>query len=459
MFLSIIQWVSVNEKLSYLHIGRKRDKLEKVSLYHISLTIIMGKRIIIGVVLFLAASLVLQSGVMAQSSDMSGDVIDRPASSIEEPADIFFKAKVLLIVEEGEKEIETGEKIPYQKIEVEILNGSEKGKHVSVNNGGSFVIGKYEPVKKGQIIVLDKPLHSAKDDFYYIVDSYRLNRLFLIVLAFFGLAIFFGRKKGLTSILGLLFSVLVIFYFIIPKIIHGGINPLLVTLIGSVVIMIFSLYLAHGFNKRTSVALLGSVLTLILAVGIDLFFVYFTKLTGMGSEESVFLQISNSSIDLRMLLLSGIIIGVLGVLDDVTTGQAAIIDELHDANPNLSVSELYRRGLSVGREHIASLINTLVLAYVGVSFPLILLFTIQKSQPLWLTLNSNFIAEEVVRTVVGSSALILAVPITSILAAYFLGRNKNILQTENDVSEKEFNRAELIKKLWSNKKSEKKDLF
>jgi uncharacterized membrane protein len=223
--------------------------------------------------------------------------------------------------------------------------------------------------------------------------------------------------------------------------------------------MIFSLYLAHGFNKRTSVALFGSVLTLVFAVGIDVLFVYFTKLTGMGSEESVYLQISNSSIDLRMLLLSGIIIGVLGVLDDVTTGQAAIIDELHDANPNLSVSELYRRGLSVGREHIASLINTLVLAYVGVSFPLILLFTIQKSQPLWLTLNSNFIGEEVVRTVVGSSALILAVPITSILAAYFLGRNKNILPTESDSSKKDFNRAELIKKLWLEKKTEKKNLF
>jgi uncharacterized membrane protein len=279
-----------------------------------------------------------------------GDVIGQTTSSKDEPVDTFFKAKVLLIAEEGEREIETGEKIPYQKIEVEILNGIEKGKHVSVDNGGSFVIGKYEPVKKGQIIILDKPLHSAKDDFYYIVDSYRLNRLFLIVLAFFGLAIFFGRKKGFTSIIGLLFSILVIFYFVIPKIIHEGANPLLVTLFGSVVIMIFSLYLAHGFNKRTSVALLGSVLTLVFAVGIDILFVYFAKLTGMGSEESVFLQISNSSIDLRMLLLSGIIIGVLGVLDDVTTGQAAIIDELHDANPSLSVSELYRRGLSVGKE-------------------------------------------------------------------------------------------------------------
>ncbi len=422
----------------------------------------MLKRVVIITILFLTTSIFYSPKTMAQSADVVGsmpkDIVDTPNDSKQEPADTFFKAKVLTIVEEGKKEIETGEKISYQKIEVEILNGTEKGKRVSVNNGGSFVIGKYEPVKKGQVIILNKPLHSAKDDFYYIVDSYRLDRLFIIVLIFFSLAIFFGKKRGLSSIVGLLFSVFIIFYFIIPKITHGGINPLFITLVGSVVIMVFSLYLAHGFNKRTSVALLSSVLTLILAIGIDVLFVFFTKLSGAGSEESVYLQINNSSLDLRMLLLSGIIIGVLGVLDDVTTGQAAIIDELHDANPNLSMRELYRRGLSVGREHIASLINTLVLAYVGVSFPLILLFTIQKSQPLWLTLNSNFIAEEIVRTVVGSSALILAVPITSILAAYFLGKTKKNL-TENEGSNKELKRADLIKKLWSEKKTEKNDLF
>jgi uncharacterized membrane protein len=391
---------------------------------------------------------------LAQTDYVSDDVQTNPDISLNnskntETLDTFFRAKVRKILEEGEKNIEGGEKIKYQKIEAELLTGPDKGKVINIDNGVSFVIGKYEPVKQGQIIVLDKPANSGRDDFYYIVDSYRINRLFLIVLIFFGLAIFFGRKKGFSSIVGLVFSVVVIFYFMIPKIVEGS-NPLVVTLCGSFVIMVFSLYLAHGFNKRTSVALLSSVLTLIIAVGINLMFVYYTKLSGAGSEESVYLQVTNNAIDLKLLLLSGIIIGVLGVLDDVTTGQAAIIDELHDANPNLSFRELYTRGLSVGREHIASLINTLVLAYVGVSFPLILLFTIQKSQPLWLTLNSNFIAEEIVRTAVGSSALILAVPITSILAAYFLGKNK----TEHPkIKEEKLNRSDLIKKLWTEQKN------
>ena len=121
-------------------------------------------------------------------------------------------------------------------------------------------------------------------------------------------------------------------------------------------------------------------------------------------------------------MLGGIIIGVLGVLDDITTAQSAKIEEIHIANPRLGFTNLYQKGLSVGREHIASLVNTLLLAYVGASFPLLLLATTQKAQPFWLILNSNFIAEEIVRTIVGSSALILAVPITTVLAAYFYSR-------------------------------------
>ena len=128
---------------------------------------------------------------------------------------------------------------------------------------------------------------------------------------------------------------------------------------------------------------------------------------------------SPSCPNLRGLLLGGIILGALGVLDDITTGQAAAVDELRRANPAFPVRELYRRGLSVGTEHITSLVNTLFLAYAGASLPLFILFTIYDEAPLWVTLNSEFIAEELVRTLVGSVALILAVPITTILASFF----------------------------------------
>ena len=126
------------------------------------------------------------------------------------------------------------------------------------------------------------------------------------------------------------------------------------------------------------------------------------------------------NIDLKGLLLGGIIIGALGVLDDVTTGAAAAVDEIYKANPAFTFTELYQRGLSVGREHITSLVNTLALAYIGASFPLLLLFTTNAAQPLWVALNAENIVEEVIRTLVGSTTLILAVPITTALMAYTL---------------------------------------
>ena len=147
-------------------------------------------------------------------------------------------------------------------------------------------------------------------------------------------------------------------------------------------------------------------------------FVYLGKLFGMGTEESIFIQSGVlQEVNLRGLLLGGIIIGALGVLDDITTAQTAAIDELSKANHKLGFAELYKAGTSIGREHIASLINTLALAYVGASLPILLLVSLNEDMPWWVMVNSEFIAEEIVRTLVGSSTLLLAVPISTWLAA------------------------------------------
>jgi len=147
------------------------------------------------------------------------------------------------------------------------------------------------------------------------------------------------------------------------------------------------------------------------------------RLFGMGTEEAFYVQMGLlENIDLKGLLLGGIIIGALGVLDDVTTGQAAAVDEIHKANPTLPFIELYRRGLSVGREHITSLVNTLALAYIGAGLPLLLLFTTNTVQPLWVAMNAESIVEEIIRTLVGSTTLIFAVPITTALMAHILKR-------------------------------------
>ena len=257
---------------------------------------------------------------------------------------------------------------------------------------------------------------------YYVVDRYRMPALGLAVGLFFALAVLLSRGRGITAILGLGITALVLARFIVPAIVGGG-NPLVVSLVGALVIAFASIYLAHGFSLRTSIAVGSTLVTLIIAWVLAIVFVGLANLFGLGSEEAFYLQLAPvEQLNLRGLLLGGIILGALGVLDDITTAQAAAVDELRKANPALSVQELYRRGLSVGTEHITSLVNTLFLAYAGASLPLFILFTIYNETPVWVALNSEFVAEEIVRTLVGSVALILAVPITTVAAAIILSR-------------------------------------
>jgi len=305
-----------------------------------------------------------------------------------------------------------------QNIEARIVFGEEAGKDISSQN---ILDPGVEALRVGQQVVIVKSTLDG-DSVYHMGEPYRLVSISIIVAVFFALVIFFGRIRGVTSIFGLVMSVVVLKFFIVDRILDGH-DPLITTFLGALLIVLCSLYLAHGFNKRTSIAVLGTLLTLLIILVVAQFFVGATALTGAGTEEALFLQFGPlGTINLRGLLLSGIIIGVLGVLDDVTTGQVAAIGEIADANPLLSTRELYRRGLAVGKEHIASLVNTLVLAYAGSSLPLFLLFTIYKDTPFWVTLNSSPIAEEMIRSLVGSTTLVLAVPITTYLAAKFLAK-------------------------------------
>lgn len=231
------------------------------------------------------------------------------------------------------------------------------------------------------------------------------------------MGILLGGRIGFTSMLGLGVSIAVLMLYIIPNIVRGA-NPLLISVTGSAAIAYTALYLAHGFNRRTSLALLSTVITLVLSTLMAVAFVHLANLFGMGSEEARFIQTGfTQNINLKGLLLGGIIIGALGVLDDITTAQTAAIDELSKANHTLGFTELFASGTSIGREHIASLINTLALAYVGASLPVFVLLFVNEEMPWWVIVNSEFLAEEIVRTLVGSSTLLLAVPISTYIAA------------------------------------------
>ena len=213
-------------------------------------------------------------------------------------------------------------------------------------------------------------------------------------------------------------SVLVILQFIVPQILQGQ-DPLLVSIAGSLAIMLLTIYLAHGISKRTTVALGATAIALLITGVLSYFFVNITDLTGVGSEDAYLLQFGPASINLKGLLLGGIIIGALGVLDDITTSQSAAVFEIAKANKKLEFMDLIMRGYVVGKEHIASLVNTLVLAYAGASLSLFIIFVLNPSnQPYWVILNSQIIVEEVIRTLAGSIGLVMAVPIATILAAW-----------------------------------------
>ena len=256
---------------------------------------------------------------------------------------------------------------------------------------------------------------------WYFSDFQRRGPL-LALAVFFALAVVvFGRWRGLMALAGLTVSFAVLVRFILPAILAGK-NPVAVSVVGAAAIMFAVLYLAHGINARTTTAVLGTVGALMLTGLLAWIFLAGTHLTGMADEESGLLAASLSGVSLRGLLLGGVVIGSLGVLDDVTVTQASAVWELHQANPAYGFQRLYAAGLRIGRDHIASTVNTLVMAYAGASLPLLVLFTL-SSRHLGDVLTSEIVATEIVRTLVGGIGLVSAVPITTALAAFVADRS------------------------------------
>lgn len=251
---------------------------------------------------------------------------------------------------------------------------------------------------------------------YFFVDFDRRVPLLALAVVFSLVVIALSRWRGVAALAGLGVSLTVLVKFVLPAILEGS-DPLAVALVGGATIMFLALYLAHGLNVATTTAVFGTLASLLLTGLLAVVFVELSIFTGAGSEEAVFLQINQQQVNLEGLLLASIVIGTLGVLDDVTVTQASAVWELHHANPAYGIRELYRSGIRIGRDHIASTVNTLVLAYAGASLPLLILFSV-SNRSLTQVVNTETVAEEVVRTLVGSIGLVASVPITTALAAW-----------------------------------------
>jgi uncharacterized membrane protein len=272
-------------------------------------------------------------------------------------------------------------------------------------------------VEKGDTLVLTRDAGADGGASFKFFDYARGTPIVVLAIAFAVVVGLVARLRGLASLVGLAFAFFILFQFVLPGLLTEE-SPTLVSLVGSAAIMFVVLYLAHGFTTRTTTALIGTLFGLTLVAVLGSVAVSVARLAGITSEETTTLHGFDPTLNFSGLVLAGVVVAGLGVLNDVTITQASAIWQLNEVSPELSWRELYRRGMAVGRDHIASTVYTIVFAYAGAALPLLLLFEVY-SQPFFVTLFSSAVAEEVIRTLVGAIALVLAVPLTTAAGAFF----------------------------------------
>ena len=326
----------------------------------------------------------------------------------------FYDARVEAVGDAPCSGTEEDAGIRCDDITLRLLQGPDRGGTTSLNFASDGVTTPtFEPGDK--IVVSRQP--DAEPGFEYaFADRHRKPVLLALALVFAVAVVLLGRLRGLAALAGLVASFVVLLRFILPGILSGQ-NPLVVAVVGAGVIAFLAIYLAHGFGPLTTVALLGTLASLTVTVAAAQLFVSLSAFSGFASEEAIFLNVAQGRIDLTGLTLGGIVIGALGAVDDMTVTQASVVAELYEADPQMSKTRLFSSAMRVGRDHVASTVNTLALAYAGASMPLLVLFVLAQ-QSLGTVANGETVATEIVRTLVGSLGLVAAVPLTTWLAAW-----------------------------------------
>jgi uncharacterized membrane protein len=305
-----------------------------------------------------------------------------------------------------------------QIVSARIESGAEEGKRIELQLGGGGLDPDVDPGDEIRVAKAPDAPEGAPPvtgTGYTLYDFERRSPMLILAVLFALVVVAFARWRGALSLLGLAISLALVLVFVVPAILDGK-SPLLVAVVGSLAIALITIPLAHGWGPKSLAALLGSAASLILTALLAVLFTDLTHLTGLSSEEAIFLQIGNADVSLQGLLLAGIVIGALGVLDDVTISQASTVLALRRSNPGLGMRRLSGLALEVGRDHVSATVNTLVLAYVGAALPILLLFS-AADLGFSEALNLEVVAKEVVATLVGSIGLIAAVPVTTGLAA------------------------------------------
>lgn len=341
--------------------------------------------------------------------------------------DAVFEAEVLEVLSEREIQRENGGTAMQQNVKLMGLENDFKFKEIEVTGINDIDVVSGVEVKKGQKVLVSLSSDADGNDKYVITDHVRRGYIYFLVIIFVVLMILIGRWQGFKSFLSLLVTFFIIMWFIIPRIVAGN-NPLLVSVIGAVVILALIIYITWGWKMKSHIAMLSIGISLFLTGGISILFTKLTKISGLADDNILYLVgIEGVNINFEGLLLAGIIIGTLGVLDDVVISQISSIEQLKEVNPKITSKEAFKRGLKVGVDHLSSMTNTLFLAYAGASLPLLLLFTVRQEPFVTFSqvINNELISTEIVRALVGSVGLVLAVPIATYFAAYYLKGKKD----------------------------------
>jgi uncharacterized membrane protein len=296
-------------------------------------------------------------------------------------------------------------------LSIRIDEGPEQGDTFDTVTGDD----SYRNVGQGVVLFRGDDPSLPSEALYQLADIQRGVPLIALASIFVFAVLALGRLRGALAVVGLVVSLVVLIKFLVPALLAGN-PPVLTAVIGAGAVMLVVLLLAHGPTVRTATAIVGTAAALVLTIVLATLFVELAGLSGLTSDEAAYVEATFGDVDLRGLLLAGIVIGALGILDDVTVTQVSTVYELRAADPLMPRRRLYTAALRVGRDHIASVINTLLLAYAGASMPLLVIFS-TSGAGLGETLTNGVVAEEVVRTLVGSVGLVAAVPITTALAA------------------------------------------
>jgi len=340
----------------------------------------------------------------------SGDV----TSSLDNFTTTFYDARVDRVEVVPCPGLPSGEDTTLRcaELDVELLEGPDTGVVVALD----VFDAASADFSVGETVVVEFDEQAPEGFQYRFSDRQRTSVLLWLTVLFAASVVVLGRWRGLAALVGLGISLAVLLVFTVPALVDGS-DPLAVAMVSAAAISFAAIYLAHGFNSMSTVALMGTIGSLALTAVLATVFVQLAGITGLASEQATFLQLGSVEVGLQGLVLAGIVIGALGALDDMTVTQASAVWELRAAAGPRSVAQLYRSGIRIGRDHVASTVNTLVLAYAGASMPLLLFFSL-TAQPLGVVANGELVATEIVRTLVGSIGLVASVPLTTALAAW-----------------------------------------